>query len=46
MVVHTKDDQEVGMAHEIKSPKNQPPDDNGVVLVRQNQVFKKNATEF
>ena len=24
IVVHSKDDQEVGMAHEVKSPKNQP----------------------
>jgi len=24
MVVHSRDDEEIGMAHEVKSPKNQP----------------------
>ena len=34
-MIHSRDD-EVGVAHEIKSPKNQPqfPDDDGAVLVR------------
>jgi len=34
MVVHSRDDQGVGVAHEIKSPKNQPQFLVGAVLVR------------
>ena len=37
IVVHSKDAEEVGMAHEAKSPKKPAsifPDDDGVVLVR------------
>ena len=31
---YNRDDQEVGVAHKVKSLKNQPPDDDGAVLVR------------
>jgi len=33
-VVHSKDNEEVAVAHEVKSPENQPPDNDGAVLVR------------
>jgi len=33
-VVHSRDNEGVGVAHEVKSPENQTPDDDGAVLVR------------
>jgi len=33
IVVHSKDDQEVGVAHEVKSPASIFPEDDGAVLV-------------
>ena len=29
-MVHSRDDQELSVAHEVKSSENQPPDDNGL----------------
>ena len=39
MVVHSKDDKEIGVTHEVKSPENHAqffPDDDGVVLAKYN----------
>ena len=33
-VVRSRDDQEVGVAHKVKSPDSIFPDNNGIVLVR------------
>jgi len=33
-VVHSRDNEEVGVAHEIKSPASIFPEDDGAVLVR------------
>ena len=42
-MVHSRDDEEVGMAHEVKSPKNQPqffPDYDGAGKTRPKQAFR------
>ena len=48
IVVHSLDNQEVGVAHEVKLPKNQIlifPDNNGTVLVRTSlQIDPKYST--
>ena len=38
MVLHSRDEQEVGMAYKVISPKHQPPDNDVVVLVSANKL--------
>ena len=46
LVVHNRDDQEVGMAHKVKSPENQPQFSQTTMGQYSNQAFRSTRNAF